>query len=154
MDKTHKIATPKTILDRKKTAIKMYKNSKLNNDEIKDQLRGIDFKQDVEIVKILKGTKLEQWQVSGRNKGNYFALPGSHPSGLGISATAQDSNGLIVSKSAKLYSANSASEDLTALKSTANSVIDSWSIPGENIGTEGGLTQLYINDPNTMDETK
>lgn len=58
-----------------------------------------------------------------------------------LQASQQDKTPLITNKSLKTYEAQ---EDITALKSTAKEIVDTWSVPGEQINCQGGGMQLYV----------
>ncbi len=96
-------------------------------------LRGIDFSQPVSVVNIPPGTSLVQFNLPGRT-GNYFAPVGTPANKLGIYTS-----GLIESR----YTFEASTP---ALRSTAASVVDDWSMGGAEwqIQTSGGETQYFI----------
>jgi RHS repeat-associated protein len=99
---------------------------------IASHLRGIDFSQPVGVVNIQAGTSLTQYNLPGR-VGNYFAPAGTPANSLGIYTS-----GLV--ESSHTFGAST-----PALRSTAASVIDDWSMSGAGwrIETGGGGTQFF-----------
>ena len=93
------------------------------------------------IEEIPEGTTLVQYQVPNGPQGNYYSKPNVDPSDLGISDKARDWNtGEIVQKTANTYTTDS---PVSALRSSAASINDTWSIPGETIPTRRGAIQYF-----------
>jgi hypothetical protein len=112
---------------RRQMAIDFYNQMPGFRDEprrIVGHLQGIDFYAPVEISKIKKGTLLYQWQIPGGSKGNYFSEIFQAPQKLGIANTGIDETGQIFSKVVHKYMVT---EDTLVLKTTSNSIMDSWS---------------------------
>ncbi|RMX06946.1 hypothetical protein EBQ34_15025 [Vandammella animalimorsus] len=133
------------VVDRRKEIARdFYSRSGMPEYKIDGHLAGIDFKKPVDVVELKKGTVLTQYQVPGSDQGNYYslAIDRATPGSLGISPQAMErTSGLIVDKVPNFYIVDNPTE---ALRSTAASIQDTWSIPGRSIATQGGATQFYI----------
>lgn len=97
-----------------------------------DHTKGIDLSHKVYEQTYKKGTVLEQWTYldgAGKPKmGDYFALPGSDPTKLGIPLEGRVKTTVVLT------------EDTKFLQSTAAN-IENWNKPGEML--KGGETQLF-----------
>ena len=122
-------------------AYEFYLTTGMPAERIGGHLKGIDFNQPTEVHTIPKGTVVEQWQVPGATQGSYYGKPGTKPTHLGINSLGIDPvTGLPVPKTAKPYILT---EDVKVLKSTADAIVDDWSVPTQPVTTEGGATQYY-----------
>jgi hypothetical protein len=81
---------------------------------------------------------MSQWGGPGDRTGNYFALPGTPALGLEF---------IPHGRVETLYEATTS---VQALRSTAASVTDSWSIPSWNIDVPGGGLQYFVPQKNLM----
>ena len=116
--------------------------------KIEGHTTGIDFNKPVKTVDLPKDKILHQYQVPKGPQGNYYAEPGANPSSLGISSKAKDWNtGEIVEKQVNIYKTN---DSVKVLESSAAKIDDTWSIPGKTIPTDGGGTQYFTMDTNTI----
>uniref|UniRef100_UPI002584C942 polymorphic toxin type 46 domain-containing protein n=1 Tax=Limnobacter sp. TaxID=2003368 RepID=UPI002584C942 len=120
-------------LPRKEKAYGFYRNSGFDANKSLDHMRGIDFNHEVDIVQIPKGTEMTQYQIPGARLGSYYAQPGTPGNTLGFYTSGRE---------VKTYIANS---DISALRSTASSTIDDWSMKayGWKIEAPGGGTQFF-----------
>ena len=100
-------------------------------------LQGIDFTQPVTVTHVGPGTNYVQYVLNG-NVGNYFAPIGTPAASLGINP-ANRIPGLFTP-----------SGFTSALQSTAASVTDTWTVPGEPFVADGGGTQLFVPNKSTM----
>jgi filamentous hemagglutinin len=100
-------------------------------------LQGIDFTQPVTVTQVGPGTNYVQYVLNG-NLGNYFAPIGTPAASLGINP-ANRIPGLFTP-----------SGFTPALQSTAASVTDTWTVPGEPFVADGGGTQLFVPNKSTM----
>lgn len=135
-----------TIVDpvkqRKAIAFDFYKLQGFPEEDIPSHLTGIDFNKPVEVVIIKKAQIFYQFQSPGAPQGNYYAdSTVVTPSQLGISPFG--TNRALNRKEPKVKGVYVAQEDTPALKSTAKSVDDFWSVKGESYPTEGGGTQYF-----------
>lgn len=72
---------------------------------------------------------------------NYYAIPPSRPTQLGISPQAvQRQTGVLVDRVSTRYVLT---EDVEVLRSTAAAIGDTWSVPGKTIAAEDGGTQMF-----------
>jgi hypothetical protein len=127
------------IAARQKLANEFYAQQGYKEHQIPGHLNGIDFTKPVDVVKLPKGTVLEQWQVPGGPQGNYYAPPGTLASELGISPQGTiRATGEVVNKVSTRYVVT---EDVQVLRSTAKDILDTWSVPGQTVQTLGGGTQ-------------
>ena len=117
---------------------------------IRDHLKGVDFKKPVEIVDLSKGKKLSQWQIPGSSQGNYYSEVGVKPEKLGINPRAQ--NRVTKEIFARIPKTYRLKENLSVLKSTANSIKDTWSIKSEPLVVEGGEIQYFTTNKNVFEE--
>ena len=95
-----------------------------NADQIKSGLEGIDFSGPVEVTKIPKGTIVESWQIPENKMGQYVTTERTSPGSLGIDSIGMGKDELLYAKVPKQYVAT---EDVPALKSKAEGIIDDWS---------------------------
>ena len=90
-----------------------------------------------------KGTSLTQYQTPGAPQGSYYAPPNSSPSSLGISPDGLNrATNTVVPKELKTYILTG---DTQVLQSSAAPILDTWSVPGRAVQTEGGSTQFMSN---------
>lgn len=129
------------IAERKRIADGFYRRQGFDPDEIPAHTAGIDFEKPVEVITLKKGTVVEQWQAPGGGQGNYYAVPPSRPTQLGIAPqAAQRQTGVLVDRVPTRYVL---AEDVEVLRSTAAPIGDTWSVPGKTIATKGGGTQMF-----------
>jgi filamentous hemagglutinin len=100
-------------------------------------LQGIDYTQPVTVTQVGPGTNYVQYVLNG-NVGNYFAPIGTPAASLGINPA---------NRIPGLFTPSGAT---SALQSTAASVTDTWTVPGEPFVAEGGGTQLFVPNKSTM----
>jgi filamentous hemagglutinin len=112
-----------------------YKQTGWPDAKIDAHMDGIDFSKPVTIEIIPKGTKVDQWVDPIRGVGNYFAPPGTSASELGIY------------QGERVLTSFETAKDVTVLRSTATDIIDTWSVPGQQIATKGGGTQCFSFNP-------
>lgn len=126
--------SPETIASRQETARNFYKDTGWSDAKIKQHMAGIDFTKPVDVVTLSKGTAVEQWIHPKYGLGNYFADPSTPASKLGIW------------QGERVQTPLTMTQDVPALKSTAEPVIDTWSDAGPPVvphATEGGGTQYF-----------
>jgi len=121
------------LAQRKSVASQYYQRTGWSQDRIDDQLKGIDFNQDVSVTTLHEGDVVTQWVRPGRGVGNYFAPEGTSPDQLGISGEGRVLQSFQVTK------------DTEVLQSTAAPITDTWSGPG-SVATQGGGTQWFAAD--------
>jgi RHS repeat-associated protein len=119
--------------DRREDAFRFYREAGFPASRAWDHMRGIDFSHPVERELLPKGKTLAQHKM-GDGLGNYFAEPGTLPTNLGISPAGRIETTLTSTRAA------------TALKSTAASVLDTWTVKGSPYVTNGGATQFFVPD--------
>ena len=136
---------------RKKMAYKFYRknNPNMKPEKVKEHMQGIDFSKPVEVVEVKKGTKLQQWQVDGDRKGQYFTADKDvKPTDLGINPKRiNKDSGKVETKTQKEYVVN---ENVEGLNSTSAPVKDTWSDEANPFQTKGGADQLYIPNNQTI----
>ena len=137
-------SSPATIAARQSIAQDFYAKQGWPQGRIDGHLQGIDFTKPVRTTTIPEGTQLSQWQTPGRSLGNYFAPASETPTRLGIAPDAQVPGVGVVPKQQVSYQA---SGPVSALRSTAAPVEDTWSVPGTPIQTTGGGRQYFVPDP-------
>jgi hypothetical protein len=120
-------------LVRKELATNFYKKAGFDLIEIPKHIKGIDLNSPVLTKTFKAGTLLEQWtyidRTTGQPKiGNYYTLPGSDPTKLGIPLEGRVKTTLMIL------------EDTKFLQSTTKSIQD-WTTPGRTL--DGGGTQLF-----------
>jgi hypothetical protein len=93
-------------------------NTSWSDSKINSHLRGIDFRKPVSVVDLSQGKTLAQYQLPGGHRGNYFTEIGAPANKLGIYTSGLTENRYTVPQSVQ------------ALRSTAASVIDDWSVDG------------------------
>ncbi len=126
---------------RKNLAKNFYVNSGLSSAEALKHVRAIDFNYPVSIIELTKDQKVYQWQVPGTWQGKYYSLEKVEPSKLGINPSGEVIGGrLIVDKDIKTYIIRN---DVKVLKSIAGSIVDTWSVKGQEYFAEGGAAQLF-----------
>lgn len=130
--------TKSIMLAREATALKFYEKLGWSSEKVADHLRGIDFNKPVEIITLPKGTRVGQWQFTSELTGNYFSTLGFSPTQLGIYSNGRELRTYILT------------EEMTVLRSTANAVKDTLSVPGLGIITEGGGIQFFTLDPSKL----
>ena len=112
-------------------AFDFYKNSGMPADKIEDHLNGIDFTKPVTLENLTKNKILQQWQVPGNWQGDYYSKIGETPTRLGINPLGKKRGiDIILKRKANFYKLT---EDVSALKSTANNVLDDFSIPEKTL---------------------
>lgn len=97
-----------------------------NSSRIADRMRGIDFSQDVKVVKVDKGTHLYQWQIPGQKAGYNFSAQKESPFRLGIGTlyTPLENPHSLMARELRNYVVE---EDIHALESTAGEMFDTFS---------------------------
>lgn len=125
--------------DRELGAMRPFKPS-----EVDSHLRGIDFRHPVRVIDNPPG-ELGQIQGPGGRQGQYYAADGTRPTNIGIGDLGTTSTGGVAPKQSVLYSVP---EGKPALRTTAASIDDTWSVKGLSQPSEGGATQYYIPDAN------
>lgn len=139
--------TPAQIDARKKVAKDFYSQQGMPEHKIAGHTAGIDHSKPVDVITLPKGKSVGQYQVPNAPQGSYYSEKGIRPTKLGIADTAKDhSTGKIVKKESNSYEVNG---DVKVLRSSASSIEDTWSMPGETIKTDGGATQYF-----TMEKSK
>lgn len=140
----------KDFFPKYETAHDFYVQSKYEVTSISSHLEGIDFTKDVRLTPLEAGAKrLYQFQAPGDLKvaptrqGDYYAEGGASPTSLGISPQAtrhwlgeKDP----IDKNLHEYKITSTT---IALETTARAILDTWSVPGAKIQTEGGGIQYF-----------
>lgn len=106
-------------------------------DRTLDHLGGIDFTQPVSVTQVVPGTNYVQYVLNG-NVGNYFASVGTPATNIGINPAN------------RIPSLFTPSTSTPALQSTAGSILDTWTVPGEPFMAEGGDTQLFVPNKSVM----
>ena len=101
----------------------------------------IDYAKSVTLHTLKKGDQLIQWQVVGAPQGNFYGLPGSKPTELGISEFGYDPESKMVMK--KQLRTYIVTRDMEVLGSYAAPVIDDWSTPEIETQTTGHKLQLF-----------
>jgi hypothetical protein len=87
---------------------------------------------------------LEQWQVPGGDRGNYFAPAGQTPDQLGINPQAKAWNQPGQPVMAREPTAHAVDPKTPYMQSTAAPISDEWSVPGERYDAPGGGAQQYM----------
>lgn len=101
----------------------------------------IDYTKTVTMYSIKKGDKLIQYQIVGAPQGNFYGLPGSKPTELGISEWGYDPNSkMTMKKELRTYIVT---KDMEVLGSYAAPVVDDWSTPEIETQTEGHKLQFF-----------
>ncbi|MCK4609294.1 MAG: hypothetical protein KAT71_07425, partial [Gammaproteobacteria bacterium] len=133
---------PEVMLERKNRTIKFYETQGVLEDDIDEQLQGIDLTQPVTIEKISNGTELAQWQIPGAEPGNYYGTIEETPSRLGINPQVFDGKlNKIVDRIQNIYNTN---REIGMLKSyTKPNFIDDFSIEAIPYTTQGGALQYF-----------
>ncbi|HET7329745.1 hemagglutinin repeat-containing protein [Dyella sp.] len=119
------------------TAYNYYTTAGFSVDRTLSHLQGIDFTQPVTVTQINPGTSYVQYVLNG-NVGNYFAPVGTPATMLGINPA---------NRTSTLFTPITST---SALQTTAASVVDTWTIPGQPVQTSGGGTQLFVPNKSTM----
>lgn len=133
LKKLKKLRAARKAAKRRQLAEGFYKKAGWPQARIDSHLDGIDFSKPVSVVTIPKGTKVVQYQVPGKQAGNYFAPPGTPATQLGINPTG------------RVPKTFTATQDVQALRSTASAPLDTWS--GKPFQTQGGGTQYFVPNP-------
>ncbi len=140
--------TAEVLAARRRVAENFYRKQGFDDVRIAQHMKGINLNKSVEVVTLEPGTKLVQFQVPGAGRGNYYGPPGSSPSSLGIAKQALNkSTNQIVDKIEEHLVVN---KEVAVLRSTSAPVMDSWSVPGQAIQTEGGSIQYFSIDKSAM----
>jgi len=128
---------PELVAARRSIAEKFYRESGFSEAATAEHIRGIDFTQPVDVVTIPSGAKVIQYQIPGGPQGNYYAPVGTPGNRLGFYTSGVE---------AVTYTAG---ENVRALRSTAATTIDDWSMRayGWEIETTGGGTQYFTTSP-------
>ena len=124
---------------RQQIARAFYESSGWAWPRVRAHLGGIDFNYPVEVISVPRGTRMVQYSFPGEQVGNYFAAPGTAAGTLGIYPHGRASMNFI------------ANRDVAALRSTASSTVDTWSVPGWDIDVPGGGTQIFVPDNTAFD---
>jgi hypothetical protein len=141
------------IAARRAVAKDFYKeNAKWMNDaQINDHLKGIDFSKPVVSKVSPPPVIVEQWQVPGGPQGNYYAAPGTPANALGIGNDGIVNTPYGPSVSPKVTTNYEVPPGTPYLESTSSPVTDTWSIPAgavNDVGVpqnaSGGGIQLFI----------
>ncbi|UAA37573.1 hypothetical protein KIH87_12725 [Paraneptunicella aestuarii] len=121
------------ITERKGLATSFYQESGYSIEATADHLKGIDFKAPVDVVTLNPGTDLIQFQIPEAPMGNYFALPGTPGNTLGFYTSGRVATNYVTTS------------DVKALRSTAASTIDHWSMKSYDwkIDAPGGGMQFF-----------
>ncbi len=131
------------IRGRKEVATNFYLSQGFSKYDIPSHLTGIDFSKPLDIITINKGKKLFQFQTRGAPQGNYYSLSSEvTPSQLGISPSGFNRSLQLVEP--KIQSTYVSNQKVSFLKSTAASVNDFWSVPGQEYSAIGGGIQLFL----------
>jgi len=139
------------IDQRKKVAFDFYKDQGFSNSDAALHIQGIDFNEPLTVVELKPGQIFQQWQLPITSQGNYYSELRVNPPSLGISPFALDRNtGVVVDKLPQVYKV---SRPVKALKSTARSIIDTWSNPKEPFEAPGGATQYMTTDKDAFEES-
>jgi RHS repeat-associated protein len=126
------LAEQNGLTQRQATAYDSFQQAGFNPAQIQSHMAGIDFNNPVEAVTVPSGQPLSQFNYPGSSGGNYYTDVGSGPSGLGIYT-----NG-------RVETVSSFTTDVQALRSTAATTNDTWSVPGLSIRAPGGSSQYFI----------
>jgi hypothetical protein len=139
------------IKERTKTAYDFYKEAGFSEDKINRHMKGIKFTKDVEVIEIKKNQQVAQWEHPIYGKGDYYSeIPPAKPTKLGISSKVREKiTGELIKRNLKYYRVI---KDTTALKSTAEGVVDDWSDSIKPIKTKGGAVQLFSPDKSAFQE--
>jgi hypothetical protein len=90
---------------------------------------------------VKQGDKFIQYQLPNAPQGNFYALEGSTPSGLGISSHGYVQKwNMLVPKEKRVYVAL---RDFDMLSSYAAPVVDNWSTPKIETQTKGRELQFF-----------
>jgi YD repeat-containing protein len=122
---------------RKATASAYYKTLGWDDARIASHTSGIDFSQPVEVVPLLKGSQVVQYQIPGNPVGGYFAPVGTPAESIGISS---------VGREPIIYVTT---QDVSVLRSSAADTSTNLSLPENARGTGGG-TQYFTNNRNVF----
>ncbi|MCC5846438.1 MAG: hypothetical protein JJU05_19480, partial [Verrucomicrobia bacterium] len=112
------------------TARSFYENTGWSNQRINSHIRGIDFTRPVSVATIRPGEIYVNHTAGGL--GNYFAEIGTPVNTLGINPAGR----VPVQYSPRI--------NTSALRSTAASVLDTWSVPSQPFEATGGGIQFFI----------
>lgn len=130
-------APDEAAVARFKTAYEVYSNARFQGERLISHLQGIDYSQPVETVTLAQGGRYVQY-VLNDNPGNYFAEIGTPAEGLGINPAD------------RVATTFTPAQDLTALRTVAAPIVDTWTVPGEAFGAQGGGTQLFVPEAELM----
>ncbi len=115
------------------TAYKFYANAGFSADRSAGHLAGIAFTQPVTLTELTPGTNYLQYPMNGK-MGNYFTTVGTPAETIGINPAGRVPT---------LYTPTTA---VTALRSTAADIIDTWTVPSQPYMTKGGGIQYFVPD--------
>lgn len=120
---------------RRWTATDYYEAAGWPSRRISSHLNGINFSRPVTVSSLPAGSRVVQYQVPGAPVGNYFAPVGTPGSQLGMYTGGRIPQVYETTSKVKL------------LQSTADKVIDDWSVPFWKVHTNGGGTQFFTPNP-------
>ena len=111
----------------------------------RSHIGGIDLNKPVTSV-LLNGKTVSQWSVpdpQNSYQGDYYGELGSYPDCLGIFQRQGDDYKTAKRREEIKYQVNRSPPDIKTLQSTANSVIDTWSIKNVRVWAPGGCIQYF-----------
>jgi RHS repeat-associated protein len=119
--------------ERQKLAYSFYREAGFTASRAWSHMKGIDLSRPVERTTIPAGATLAQHVLNGKI-GNYFSEPGISPTNLGINPAS------------RVETPMTSTREVSALKSTAAPINDTWTTPGSPFQTSGGAIQLFVPD--------
>lgn len=127
---------------RRRTAIGFFERHGVNEAASRSYLQGIDLHKPVMVRTLRERTVLHQY-MTGNTQGSWYALQrGVDPQDLGINPkVALDGLPIPVPRTPETFVVNT---EVDALISTANEVVDTWSVPRLPLKARGGATQVTI----------
>ncbi|MFH4354041.1 MAG: polymorphic toxin type 46 domain-containing protein [Neisseriaceae bacterium] len=126
-------------------------------EQLKEYIKGIDLKEQVEVITVNRNKKLIQYQPPGRGQGDFYTTQKVNPDHLGINprGTVTDPKTGIEKNMNKLPNTYYTRKKVDVLKSTAGPEKDYWSVPKEPpYPAKGGGKQLFSRDKEAFKKQK